>query len=79
MYQFHYDYIKKSGNKLRLLFSGSDSLIYEIETENVYEDFSKNKKLFDFNNYSAQSKCYDDSNRSVVLKMKNEMGGVAIE
>ena len=53
MYQFHDDYIKKSGNKLRLLFSGSDSLIYEIETENVYEDFSKNKKLFDFNNYSA--------------------------
>ena len=35
--------------------------------------------MFDFSNYSAESKYYDDSNTLVVGKMKDEMGGVAIE
>lgn len=26
--------------KLRLLFKDTDSLVYEIETENIYDDFS---------------------------------------
>ena len=42
MYKFHYDYIKnKCGNNSRLLFTDTDSLMYEIKTEDVYEDFSK--------------------------------------
>ena len=39
-----------------LLFTDTDSLLYEIETWNVYDDFSNNKDIFDFNNYSAESK-----------------------
>ena len=33
--------------------------------------FSKNKEMFDFTNYFAKSKYYDDSNLGVVGKMKN--------
>ena len=52
MYEFHYDYIKnKYGNKSELLFSDTDSLLYEIKTEDVYENFISDKKLFDFSNY----------------------------
>ena len=41
MYKFHYDYMKnKYDNKSKLLFTGTDSLMCEIKTENVYEDFS---------------------------------------
>ena len=41
MYEFHYDYIKnKYDSKSKLLFTVTDSLIYEIKTEDVYEDFS---------------------------------------
>ena len=48
MYEFHCEYIKnKYGNKSRLLFTDTDSLMYEIETEDVYEDFSNNKEMFD--------------------------------
>ena len=80
MYEFHYDYIKnKCGNKSRLLFRGTGSLIYEIKTKYVYGDFSKNKEMFDFSNYSAKSKYYDDSNKLVVGQMKDETTGVAIE
>ena len=39
-----------------LLFTDTDSLLYEIETWNVYDDFSNNKDIFDFNNCYAESK-----------------------
>ncbi len=39
MYQFHYEYVKpKWGDKAKLLFTDTDSLCYEIETGDVYED-----------------------------------------
>ena len=61
MYEFHFDYIKnKYGSKSRLSFTDTDSFMYEIQIENVYGDFSKNKEMFDFSNYSAKSKYYDD-------------------
>ena len=80
MYEFHYDYIKnKYGNNSRLLFTDTDSLMYEITTEDVYEDFSKDKEMFDFSNYSTKSKQYDKSNKLMVGKMKDETAGVSAE
>ena len=80
MYEFHYYYIKsKYGNKSRPLFTDTDSLLHEIKTEDVYEDFSNGKEMFDFSNYSPKSKYYDNSNKLVVDKMKAETAGVLIE
>ena len=80
MYEFHYDYIKnKYGNNSRPLCTGTDSLMSEIKTEDVYEDFSNDKEMFDLSNYSTKSKYYDNSNKLVVRKMKYETVGVAIE
>ena len=80
MYQFHYDYIKnKYGNNSRLLITDSDSLMYEIKTEDVYEDFGNNKEMVDFTNYSIKSKYYDNSNKVVVSKIKDVTARVAIE
>ena len=56
----------------------ADGWIYETETENSYDYFSKNKKMFNFSNYSAESKYYDESSALVVGKMKDDMGGVSI-
>ena len=61
------------------LFADTDSLKYEIKTEDVYEDFSNDKEMFDFSNYSTKSKYYDNSNKLVVGSMKDETTGVAIE
>ena len=80
MYKFHYDYIKnKYDNKSKLLFTDTDSLMYEIKTEDVYKDFSNDKEMFDFSNYLTKSKYYDDSNKFVIGKMKDETCGVGIE
>ena len=80
MHEFHYDYIKnKYGNNSRLLFSDTDSLMYEIKTEDVYEYFSKDKEMIDFINYSTKSKYYDNSNKLLIGKMKDETAGIAIE
>ena len=83
MYDFHYNFIKKK--KLlfelltELLFTDTDSLTYEIKSKNVYEEFYEWKDLFDFSNYSKDSKFFDESNKKVIGKMKDEYGGVIID
>ena len=80
IYKFHFDYIKnKYGNSSRLLFIDTNSLIYEIKTEDIYEGFSNDKEMCNFSNYSIKSKYYDNSSKLVVRKMKDEVAGVAIE
>ena len=77
MYELYFGYIKnKYGNNWRLLFTDTDSLMYEIKTGDIYEDFSNNREMFDFSNYSTKSKYYDNSNKLVVGKMKDETAGV---
>ena len=71
MYEFHYDYIKnKYDKKSKLLFTDTDSLMYEIKTEDAYEGFSSDKEKFSFSNYSTKSKYYDNSNK--IPHWKNE-------
>ena len=66
-------------NNSRPLLTNTDSVIYKIKTEDINEDFSCNKEMFDFNNYSTKSKYYNNLNKSVICKMKNETAGVAIK
>ena len=78
MYDWHYNYfIKEFG--CRLLFTDTDSLLYEIRSaDDVYEKVYENKDLFDFSDYSKESKFYDDSDKKVIGKMKDEMSGKVI-
>ena len=61
------------------LFTDTDSLTYEIKSENVYEDFFEWKDLFDFSNYSKDSRFFDNANKKAIGKMKDEYGGVNID
>ena len=64
---------------MRLLLADTDRLVNEIKTENVYSDFSKNKKVSHFSNISLESKYYDDSKAKKTWKWKEDMRGIAIE
>ena len=79
MYDFHYNYIKKKyGKKAKLLFTDTDSLTYEIEAKDVYKDFWKDKDRFDNSDYSKDSKYFDNTNKKVIGKIKDEAAGVPI-
>ena len=54
------------------------SLTCEIKSEDVYEEFFKHKHLFDFSNYSEDSKVFDPTNKKVIGKMKDKSEGKAI-
>ena len=79
MYDFHYNYIKsKYGDKARLLFTDTDSLTYEIEADDVYQDFWKDKHLFDNSDYPKDSPFFDSTNKKVIGKFKDEKAGTPI-
>ena len=82
MYDFHYNIIKKKyGKKAKLLFTDTDSLMYEITTEDVYKDLygtEEMKNLFDNSEYSKNSEYFFKENKKVIGRMKDEAAGVPI-
>ena len=64
VYDFHYNFVKKNFN-VELFFTDTDSLTYEIKSENIYKEFCKWKDLFDCSNYSKDSTFYDDTNKKL--------------
>ena len=60
------------------MFTDTDSLTYEIKSENLYEKIFQWKDLFDFSNYSKDWKFFDETNEKVIGKMKDEFGEVIL-
>ena len=80
MYDFHYNYIKqKYGDKAKLLFTDTDSLTYEIQTEDVYQDFWNDKDRFDNSDYPESSQYFSKANKKVIGKFKDEAAGMPIK
>ena len=77
MYDFHYIFIKKNCDA-ELLFTDTDSLVYEIKSKDVYEKIFKWKNLLDFSNHSKNSKFFNETNEKVIGKMRDGFGGVII-
>ena len=78
MYDFHYNFIKKNFDA-ELLFTDTDSLTYEIKSEDIYETFFKCKHLFDFSNYPKDSKFFGETNKKIIGKMKDEFVRVIVD
>ena len=83
MYDFHYNYIKKKyGDKAKLLLTDTDSLMYEIQTEDFYKDISGDvKDRFDTSGYPSDhpSDIPSGFNKKVLGMFKDEVNGDIID
>ena len=83
MFDFHYNYIKKKyGDKAKLLFTDTDSLMYEIQTEDFYKDINGDvKDRFDTSDYPPNhpSGIPTGCNKKVLGMFKDEAGGKIID
>ena len=83
MFDFHYNYIKrKYGDKAKLLFTDTDSLMYEIITKDFYKDISGDvKNRFDTSDYPENhpSGIPTGINKKVLGMMKDEVAGKNIK
>ena len=71
MYELHYKYIKIKFDA-NLLFTDTDSLVYEIKTGGVYESSYEDKNFFGFTDYPLNSMFFDRVKKKVIGKMKDE-------
>ena len=83
MFDFHYNYIKpKYGNNAKLLFTDTDSLMYEIQTEDFYKDIAGDvNNRFDTSDYPENhpSGIPTGINKKVLGMMKDEAEGKNIK
>ena len=65
-----------------VLYSDTDSLLYEIKYTDFYEELATNDELrqhFHLSNYPKEHHLYNADTKMVTLKFKDELGGEPIE
>lgn len=77
MYKFHYDVIKRQyGERASLLLTDTDSLLYNIHTEDIYKDMSLQSHHYDTSDYPPTHECYSEKNKKKLGCFKDECNGV---
>ena len=84
MFKFHYGYVKKKWEKVKVLYSDTDSLILEIETDDFFADTGEDvEKWFDTSKYpkdhfAAKNGFPVGKNKKVLGMFKDEADGQII-
>jgi len=79
MMDFHYNVIQKEfPEKHSLIYSDTDSFVYEIIHPDLYEWIGKNKTYFDLSE-SSREDLKDNTNKKVLGKFKGEMNSLIIK
>ena len=79
MYKFHYQTMLPKYEKINLCFTDTDSLLYEIFTDDVYADMAENASDYDFSEYPFDHPLYSDNNKKVIGKFKDELNSCVLE
>ena len=58
---------------IKLLMTDTDSLVYEVKTDDIYEDINSMSDYFDMSEYPKESKYYNTKNKKVIGKFKDEV------
>ena len=76
MYDFYYHQMKAQyGDRVELLYTDTDSLLLEIQTEDVYRDMGQHAGLYDTSDYPEDHPLHSTANKKVLGKMKDECCG----
>ena len=76
LYKFHYDEMKpRFGDKRKVGYKDTDSLLYRVETENLYSEMATFKHLLDLSDYPEEHFLHDKTNKKVPLMMTDELQG----
>ncbi len=77
MYFFHYLVMHRhfGAENVKLLYTDTDSFIYEIKTTDVYKDFKKLGGFLDFSNYPDSHFLYDKHLKKIPGLFKDECAG----
>jgi hypothetical protein len=76
MFKMHYDVMSvKFGDNARLLFTDTDSLCYQIQTNNLADDLLTIKDHLDTSKNPVDHPLYTIENKNVLGKFKDELFG----
>ena len=77
LYKFHYEVMipRYTAARLKLAYKDTDSLLYCIETNDLYQDMACFKHLLDLSDYPREHSLYDPTNKKVLLTMTDELQG----
>ena len=56
-----------------MVYTDTDSFVFHTKTNDIYEDLNTIKKEIDFSDYPKEQKCYDENNKKVLGKCKDEL------
>jgi len=77
MYEIYYKFYKaKYGENVKLVYTDTDSLILEIQTDDLYQDMADNPYWFDLSTY--EGKFHSTANAKVIGKFKDEYANKVI-
>ena len=78
MLDFHYNVINNEfEKKYNLIYSDTDSLVYNIKSPDLYDWIKNNKQHFDLSD-SLRTDLKDDANKKVLGKFKDECNSLVI-
>jgi hypothetical protein len=75
MYSFYYNKFKKIFNNVKAVYTDTDSFVIHIKDNNITKKLKENNEYFDFSNYPKEHILYNENNKKVVGKFKDELGG----
>lgn len=79
MYELHYDKFKSYyGDNIELVYTDTDSLIYDIKTNSLLQDLEYFADIMDFSNYPEDHPLHSKRNCRKIGFLKDEMGGKQI-
>jgi len=84
MADFHYNVMKKTyGDRIKMMQTDTDSYIYRVHTEDIYEDMKSNEHYYDFSEYKHDEehhkvyeplrRLWNDKNKKIPGKFSDQV------